>query len=407
MPTFDFSRFLIRRYGSPLYVYDLLDVEERHRELRAVLPTAAPLLYSMKANPLPPLCALLKDAGCAVELSSLGELEVARRVGFELDGALYTGPGKTDEEVDAALLAGVGYFSCESQRDMRRLSAAAGAKCQILLRINPTEAAVGGLSMSGPGTQFGFSQEGLLASEALSRASEQVVGLHIYCGTQLASPGSLESSFRLAATVAQRMVSELAFRPRVVDLGGGFPWPFGVSGSGRSLQTLQPCLAELARDVLPISQLWFESGRYLSASCGTLLSSVQDVKKSSQGPVQLILDTGIHHLGGMSGLQRIARPTLSLLTDTLAHGLDSQNRSPIEADVFGPLCTPLDCLGRRLQLSALPKIGDCVQIPNVGAYGLTASLTGFLSRPAPLEIVTRGEQVVGTYRLRTGHEAIV
>ena len=147
------------------------------------------------------------------------------------------------------------------------------------------------------------------------------------------------------------------------------------------------------------AELWFESGRYLLASAGTLLATVTDVK-ISRGRTYVLLDTGIHHLAGMSGLRRILRPAISLRRVGAEAGDDAQ-----AFDLAGPLCTPLDCLARGLE-GSLPDVGDVVAIPNVGAYGLTASLVGFLSRPAPTEVVCRGESVLAAYRWRTGHEEL-
>src|SRR5262249_53430277 len=120
------------------------------------------------------------------------------------------------------------------------------------------------------------------------------------------------------------------------------------------------------------TKLWFESGRYICASSGTLIATVLDVKESKGGKKYVVLDTGINHLGGMSGLGRIPRPFISVVP------LNGDGAGEIENfDVVGPLCSPLDSLARNLKLPRL-KPGDLVAIPNVGAYGLSASLIGFL-----------------------------
>src|SRR5262249_34970805 len=117
----DLARSLLRTYGSPLYAYDLDEVDRRARSLLAVLPPGAGLYYSLKANPLPALVQTLKEQGCGAEVSSLGELTVAAGVGVDRDRMLFGGPGKTSEEMTAAIAAGVRHFSCESWVDVRRL----------------------------------------------------------------------------------------------------------------------------------------------------------------------------------------------------------------------------------------------------------------------------------------------
>lgn len=110
----------------------------------------------------------------------------------------------------------------------------------------------------------------------------------------------------------------------------------------------------------------------------------------------MVLDTGVNHLGGMSGLGRLARASATP---------DPGAGATVRATLVGPLCTPADVLGRGVEVPDVGT-GDCVVIPNVGAYGLTASLVAFLGRPAPAEVVLRGAEVVSATRLRLSHEPI-
>jgi len=148
------------------------------------------------------------------------------------------------------------------------------------------------------------------------------------------------------------------------------------------------------------AELWFESGRYLVASCGTLLATVLDVKVAHGGKTYIILDTGMIHLGGMAGLGRIYRAVASI--EPLA-GLDGATTE--SADVVGPTDYALDYVTRDVSVPPL-KPGDVVTIPNVGAYGLTASLVAFTGLQPPAEVCCRETSVVAVRRLRTGHECI-
>ncbi|MBK8035518.1 MAG: hypothetical protein IPK22_00045 [Verrucomicrobiaceae bacterium] len=139
----------------------------------------------------------------------------------------------------------------------------------------------------------------------------------------------------------------------------------------------------------------FESGRYLCASSGTLLTTVLDVKKAGMKTF-IVLDTGIHHLGGMSGLGRIPRAALTLIN------LTAKREGEIVADVVGPLCSPLDSLARGQKMSPV-EVGDVLAVPNVGAYGLTASLLGFLSHTTPEEVAYRGHEVVEKWVFQCWH----
>jgi diaminopimelate decarboxylase len=258
--------------------------------------------------------------------------------------------------------------------------------------------------MTGIASQFGFEEDDLLAgADRLTALSPRVRvrGVHVYFGTQVGGCEALAATTRNAIQVAENLSEGLGLTFDLLDVGGGFAWPYASPGAGPDLGGLRTALAELSagRRRTASARLCFESGRYLCASSGTLVATVMDVKPS-KGKQYVVLDTGIHHLGGMSGLGRIPRPIVLLQADGAG---DSE---PLEeADVVGPLCSPLDCVARNARMPRL-KAGDLVRIPNVGAYGLTASLYGFLSRPAPVEVALRRGEVVGAYHLQGGHRRV-
>jgi diaminopimelate decarboxylase len=395
---------LAEEFGTPLYVYDLDDVDERSRELHALLPREAKLLYSMKANPLPAVAAAARLTGCGVEISSEGELNAALEAGFDPTSMTYTGPAKSERELRHAVNHNVGCFSAESLLDLERIAAAArraSTTARVILRLNPAAAPRARLAMTGVPSHFGFEETELEASSVRisAVAGVDVAGIHVYLGTHVADANALAEGFRIALGAAERLATN--FRIRIIDLGGGFPWPFASTEAAPDLDPLAGSLTSLvdSRTRLSDAELWFESGRYIAASCGTLLARVMDVKRS-RGTTFYLLDAGVSHLGGMSGLGRVLRPAASLV----AIERDSPGES-ISADVVGPLCTPLDCLARAAQVP-LVEPGELVAIPNVGAYGATASLSGFLSRPTAVEVSVRGEQVVSIARLRGGHESL-
>ncbi|HEY0497669.1 MAG TPA: type III PLP-dependent enzyme [Kutzneria sp.] len=385
--------------GTPLYVYDLAEVRARTAELLAALPERSKLLYSLKANPLEPLVSQVRAAGCGAEVSSLGELDVALAAGFDAAEVLYTGPGKSDAEVAVAVERGVTYFSAESSVELARLGRAAigsGLALRVLLRLQPTDRPASGLSMA-DGRQFGFEpKEAVAAWRAAGAGALVVEGCHVYLGSQLGTVEHLLAGFAHAKQVIDEVSDAAGATPRFVDLGGGFPWPYAVRGNGCELTDLRSGLTDLLADWTAGSapRVAFETGRRITASAGHLLTTVVDVKERAGGVV-IVVDAGINVLGGMAGLGRVLRPNATF--DNLSADGD---RDPLTADVVGPLCTPLDRLAMRTEL-ATPKVGDVLSVPNVGAYGLTASLTAFLSRPAPPELVFDGDELVGSWQLTT------
>lgn len=396
---------LLERFGSPLFAYDLGRLERRAQELLGALPAGSTLFYSLKANPLPAIVLTLRRLGIGAEVSSPGELRVAQRAGFPGERILYSGPGKSEEELALALRAGVGVVSCESAQEVERLrslAVASALEAAILLRVNPRGRTRARLAMSGRQTQFGLDEdqaEALVRDLVAKKGPLDLRGLHVYFGTQQQDAAAVAASFRAVNACARRL-SSASRRPfEVLDFGGGFPWPFGVGQEPLAAEALRAAVSSVFEAMTDVAggALWFESGRYLAASSGTLLTSVVDCKRSAEKRY-VITDSGIHHLGGMAGLGRMFRPRL----DVRVLGTSGEGVEPTA--VVGCLCTPLDLLASV----PLPKVsrGDVLMIPNVGAYGATASLTGFLSRQPAAEVAYRDKAVVASYRLRSGHAQI-
>ncbi len=402
---------LLKRYGSPAYIYELEEVRSACRALRASLPAPSQLYYSIKANPHIALVRELKNLGCRAEVSSLGELNVALDSGMPAELCLYTGPGKSRREIEYVLKHGVSHLSVESEREFLRIEESArvlGITANVLLRINPDEPVLGsGLAMGGRYSQFGIDSSEIVArAEAFTGFQRaRVVGFHFYEGTNLVSTDALFSSFGMAVRIAGHLSKVLGIRLQVVNLGGGFGHPFATEGVRPDLSQLRAPLEHLLDVQLPgwrdgVPQIVFESGRYLVAGCGTLLCRVEDVK-TSKSRTFVVLDSGIHHLGGMAGLRRVPRIVPDLVPIEGRPGLDILEN----ASVVGPLCTPLDCWGQGVR-TAVVQAGDALKVPNVGAYGLTASLLAFTSRDCPVEVVLdRGEvRDVSRLTLRRGPE---
>ncbi|MBQ0984734.1 type III PLP-dependent enzyme [Streptomyces sp. F63] len=369
----------------------------RAAELRAALPAGARLLYSLKANPLPPVVRAVRTAGCGAEISSPGELDAAVAAGFDPADLLCTGPGKAARELAAAVDRGVSSFSCESAAELERLARAGrDHRPRILLRLQPPGGPASGLSMT-QGRQFGFEPEEAVRVCRTAGDDWAPDGFHVYLGSQLDGTDALLAAFTHAAEVIGRVCEATGVAPSAIGLGGGFPWPYAARGAGRALTGLREGLELLlaGEPLSSVPEVWFESGRRLTASCGRLLTTVLDVKERAGGVV-VVVDAGIDALGGMAGLGRVLRPAAEPENLSAA----GRSREPVTADVVGPLCTPLDRLAVRTAI-ARPEPGEVLCVPNVGAYGLTASLTSFLSRPSPPELVVDGDEFTGLWQLTT------
>lgn len=214
---------------TPAYVYDLDEVRRAGRLLRESLPQPSRLLYSLKANPHPAVVRALHQLGCAAEVCSPGELGTALEAGVPPDQVLYTGPGKRDADVAAAVRAGVSWFSVDSRAGLHQVAQAADAQpVRCLLRVNDQAPVPGqGLAMTGVASQFGLDAS-LVAKEP--GAFRAIAGFHLYLGTNLCDEETLLAQFAAAIGSARRLAEVLDVEPELVNLGGGFGAPFARSG---------------------------------------------------------------------------------------------------------------------------------------------------------------------------------
>ncbi|MFG2939705.1 type III PLP-dependent enzyme [Streptomyces sp. NPDC048282] len=397
---------------TPTYLYDLAAVRRAHGQLVRSLPDSAGLLYSLKANPHPAVLAQLAALGCDAEVSSPGELDAAIQAGFPSGRILYTGPGKRDEDVLRALSAGVRRFSVDSPYALAQLDRFVRTEhgaVSALLRVNPpVPPADAGLAMTGGPSQFGADLSWVLAQPHLfeSREHVELAGLHLYMGSNLTREEALLAVFRYGLEVLEQVEKVMGRRLPVVDLGGGFGAPYAVHGELPRFDSLKSRLSALLEENLPDwpggeRRIVFESGRYLTAGCGSLLTRVLDVKRS-HGRRVVVLDAGVNHLGGMSGLG--AEDPIEPQFRVGAEPGEPAGRvravaqeKPERTIVAGPLCHPLDVWTRD---GCLPdvSVGDIVTVSNVGAYGLHSALALFHCHPMPLEVVVDGGREVDRSR---------
>jgi diaminopimelate decarboxylase len=408
--------------GGPAYVYELDEVRAAYRDLRRALPEPSDLYYSLKANPHPAPAGELRRLGCRAEVSSAGELRSALEAGFGAGECLYTGPAKQPAEVAYAIELGVRLFSLDSPAQLALVSQQAekaGVGVGALLRVNP-DRPVGatGLAMTGEPSQFGADASWVLSEPDAFTSTPwcDVRGLHLFAATNVADPDTLLGIFEASAALCAALADRLGRTPEIIDLGGGFGHPFGKAGDRPDYSGLRDELTRILDDRLPgwrdgTPAIAFESGRYLVGAAGTLLCTVRDVKES-KGRTFVLLDSGINHLGGMAGLRRVPRIAPSLQAPAGALPDPQPDTQPDTqpdgedpgCDIVGPLCTPLDSWARGVRLGWRPEPGQVVAVPNVGAYGLTGSLIGFLGHDTPPEIVTEDGRLLEVSRMRLTRE---
>ncbi len=380
---------LAERVGrTPFYAYDRGVLDRRIEQLRSALPRELHLHYAMKANPMPELVAYIAPQVDGIDVASGRELRVALNAGASPDAISFAGPGKSEAELRQAVAAGI-VVNVESEREVHLLSAfsrALGLPARAAVRVNPAfELKASGMKMGGGPKQFGVDAEVVPALlEIVGTHRLQFEGFHLFAGSQNLKAESICEAQLKCYELALELSRYAPAAVRTLNLGGGFGIPYFPGDSPLDLAPIGANLGRLvdrARTELPEARLVVELGRYIVGEAGIYVCRVVD-RKISREHVFLVTDGGLHHhLAASGNFGQVIRKDYPVVI------ANRMNETATEsASVVGPLCTPLDVLADRMDLS-VAKPGDLVAVFQSGAYGATASPQGFLSHPEVVEVL--------------------
>jgi diaminopimelate decarboxylase len=373
---------------TPLFVYSREHLDTRVAELRAALPKRIGLNYAVKANPHLAVIGHMAPLVDGFDIASSGELGLCMAVGIDPARISFAGPGKRDDELEAAIAVGV-TLNCESEGEAARALAIGerlGKAPRIAIRVNPSFTMTGsGMKMGGGAKQFGVDAERVpaLARDVIAKGAEWR-GLHIFTGSQTLSADAIIEAQANVLDLAAELADAIGHGLPKLNMGGGLGIPYFPGDTPVDLQRVGAALAEWVANLPPVladTELCMELGRYLVGEAGVYLTRIID-RKVSHGVTYLITDGGLHHQLAASGnfgtVVRRNYPS-AIATRYSAEATEAVN-------IVGCLCTPLDRLADN---AAMPEaqVGDLVAVFCAGAYGATASPSAFLGHGPAAEIL--------------------
>lgn len=373
--------------GTPFYAYERRALASKVRSLRTWLPDGIELHYAIKANPMPALVGYLAGLVDGFDVASQAEMVLALNAGMAPAQISFAGPGKTRAELQAALAAGI-VITLESWgqwQQVKQLAQQTGYPALLAIRLNPPfQLKASGMQMGGGPQAFGIDAEQAPALIAdIRQSGQRLVGLHIFAGSQNLLVDGLQDCYQKAFQLAFELLP-LTGPLDWINLGGGMGVPYFPGEQPLQPASLGPVLQELLsrlRATAPASRLILELGRYLVAEAGVYVCQILE-RKVSRGQTYLICDGGLHqNLAASGNLGQILRKNYPVV---VGHKVQAPAEERVQ--VVGPLCTPLDRLGDNLDLP-LTAEGDLIVVLQAGAYGPSASPLGFLSHPAPAELL--------------------
>jgi diaminopimelate decarboxylase len=376
---------IVRRYGTPTYAYDLGRLKAHVGALRHSLPPVD-ILYSLKANASLGLCAALAALGVGADVASAGELIIATKAGFPAERTFVAGPYKSPEALSRLRSLPAAVLSIDSASELRTLGEAdLPNACVLRLRPDFESSAV---VRAGPESRFGIPFEDLRAVRASLSDGLEVIGFHVFSGSQVVDAAGVISHLRGAMDLSLRAAEALGIAPRLINLGGGFGVPYGAGEEDLDLASIGEELRSLAAGAAGV-RLVLELGRYLVARAGWYLTTVVG-HQTWRGRTAVVVDGGTHQRADLCGigLRRSSVPPLVLG----AAGASRLEAPTSPTDVLGCLSLPDDVLAESALLPPLPA-GTVLAFPNAGAYGLWASPVLFHGLPLPAEVAFEGAEV--------------
>ncbi len=367
--------------GTPAYVYSRATLERHYRAFDEPLSAVEHLVcFSVKANSNLAVLKLFSDMGSGFDIVSGGELYRVRKAGGDPSRVVYSGVGKTGDEIKAALQAGIMMFSVESFQELEeidRVAASSGKRAPVALRINPDvdpkthPYITTGMQKNKFGVDISAALDGYRTAQSM--ANVEPVGVTCHIGSQIADVQPFVDSLNRLKELVGKLRDE-KMDIRYLDLGGGLGITYEAEEPphpGEYAEALTSHAGDLGLALV------FEPGRVIVGNAGILLTKTLYTKDTTKKHF-IIVDAAMNDL---------IRPSLY----EAYHKIQPVNEVAEvagEADIVGPICETGDFLAKDRPLPDFQP-GDLVAVMSAGAYGFTMA-SNYNSRPRPPEVMVEG-----------------
>ena len=390
----------LAREHAPCYLYEYDVMAHQAAVLRETFPRYD-ILFSIKANPFPPVVKALASFGIGADAASAGEVLLSRSSGMAAEDIFFSAAGKSDAALEKAW--DESCIIADSLGEVARIGAIAAKKGEhkaIGVRMNPAFAFGGGAGVS---SKFGIDEEDIpQLRELLKTIPVTVEGLHVHLRSQTLHADTLGACYRDSWALAKRLSESLGAPLRYVNFGSGVGVAYDEGYEApmdlEVLRTYTDAIAE-DNDATLRARLMIESGRFLTCKMGTYWLPVVD-KKTSRGTTYVITE------GCMNGLQKPALAVMLHHADPegkmasyeplytsawafpiVAHGDDTVTE---RVNICGNLCCAADVLAEHFEGPRL-DVGDLIEVKNAGAYACTLTAQKFSGHNPPVELLVDAE----------------
>ncbi|MCZ4366204.1 diaminopimelate decarboxylase [Sulfitobacter dubius] len=373
--------------GTPVYVYSTATLLRHFHLFDDALSGMDHLVcYAMKANSNQAVLRTLAQAGAGMDVVSGGEYRRAKAAGVPGDRIVFSGVGKTREEIELALTGGIRQFNVESEPEMILLDVVArelGKVAPITIRVNPDVDAKTHAKIATGKSENKFGIPIARARDVYAMAAKlpglEIIGIDVHIGSQLTDLAPFEQAYGKVAELTEVLRAD-GHNIRRLDLGGGLGIPYERSNSAPPLPTDYGAMVQRTLGHLEC-EIEIEPGRLIAGNAGVLVSEVIYLK-SGEGRDFLILDAAMNDL---------IRPAMyDAWHDIVPLNEPAPGAEPRPVDIVGPVCESGDTFAKQRMMPVLGS-GDLVAFRSAGAYGAVMS-SEYNSRPLIPEVLVNGDQ---------------
>ena len=373
-------------FGTPCFIYSHNDLVKNFREIKNVFASEKrKVFYSVKANSNLSILKVLLELGAGFDIVSLGELERVIKIGAQPEKIIYSGVGKSEEEIIRSLEYGIHCFNVESFSELERINSIAAKLNKVApvsIRINPNidPGSHEFISTGVETTKFGINLKNMMDAfiYANNEKSIELLGIDYHIGSQIESL----DPFKEAIISVKKIIDQLKennINIKLIDMGGGLGINY-QNNDAPSLNDFGKTINQVINDnELSDYDFIIELGRSIVGNVGYILTSVEYIKKDSEKNF-VIVDAGMDNL---------IRPALYDAWHEIKPITDNKEQN-ILCDIVGPVCECTDFLGKDRRLSV--QQGDLLIISSCGAYA-SSMASNYNSRPKPSEIMIKNGEM--------------
>ena len=374
---------LAKKFGTPAYCYSYSKLEENINNFKENFKSFSPLIcFSVKSNTNLNIIKEIKKFGLGADVVSKGELMLALKAGVNPNKIVFSGVGKTSEEISFAIEKKILLINAESKSEIQEINKIAKRKKKIVqvgIRLNPnTDAKTLKQISTGKETdKFGVGEKEFLQLVKYSKISKfiKLKCISVHIGSQILSPKPYAKMLKVVKKLINKSEHEFEF----VDLGGGMGIPYEKNSKKFNFRTYNSLISKFLRE--NNCKIIFEPGRCIIGNAGILISKIIYIKKNKNKNF-VILDAGMNDL---------MRPALYGAKHQIIPAKKNNSKSNKKIEFVGPICESTDSFLITKKFQTLRE-GDNIVICDVGAYGMTLS-SNYNLRPQPAEILIKNSKV--------------